>query len=169
MMNRRELMRLMPRNGNDVDGAEHILALGYPAIAPVLPDIVRWLRVAESPVADAFADLLADLGDPAIEAVAWHGLRPDNCWARHRILCRVLPRWSDSALQRITFMLSTTATQPDAYDNDLRAIEILADRGLADPKWLAGWLEFKQGRLDARVALLARAKHAVDRANSRGS
>src|ERR1041384_7373535 len=96
-MNRRELMRLMPRDGQDVAAAQHIVDLGYPAVAPVLPDIVRWLRVAESRVADMFADLLAVLGAPAAEAVAWGGLNPDNCWARHRILCRVLPRWPDEA------------------------------------------------------------------------
>jgi hypothetical protein len=163
-MNRRELMRLMPRDGQDVAGAERIVALGYPVIAPVLPDIVRWLRVPESRVADTFADLLAVLGAPAAEAVAWRGLHPENCWARHRILCRVLPRWPEEALRCIAFMLTTTATQPDAYDNDLRAVEILAERRLAKPDWLAGWLEFKQERLDARVALLTRAKQAVDRA-----
>lgn len=122
--------------------------------------------MAESPVADAFADFLAGLGAPAAEAIAWRGLHPDNCWARHRILCRVLPRWPDDALRAISFMLTTTATPPDAYDNDLRAVEILANRGLADPEWLAGWLTFKQERLDARVALLARAKQAVDRSSA---
>jgi hypothetical protein len=61
-------------------------------------------------------------------------------------------------------MLTTTATQPDAYDNDLRAVEILAARGLAEPEWLAGWLTFKQERLDARAALLVTARQAVDRA-----
>lgn len=158
-------MRLMPRDGQDLVGAERIVALGHPAIDPVLPDIVRWLRVADSPVADAFADLLAGLGTPAAEAIAWHGLHPDNCWARHRILCRVLPSWPDEALRAISFMLTTTATQPDAYDNDLRAVEVLAIRGLAEPEWLAGWLTFQQERLDARVALLARVKQAVDRAS----
>lgn len=159
-------MRLMPRDGQDIAGAKRIAALGFPAIAAVLSDIVRWLRVAESPVADAFADLLAGLGAPAVDAVAWRGLHPDNCWARHRILCRVLPRWPDEALRAITFMLTTTATQPDAHDNDLRAVEILAVRGLAEPEWLAGWLAFKQERLDARTTLLARARQAVDRASA---
>ena len=163
-MHRKELMRLMPRDGQDVAGASRIVALGFPAIAPVLPDLVKWLRVADAPVADAFAEFLADLGGPAAEAIAWHGLHPDNCWARHRILWRILPRWSDEALRAVAFMLTTTATQPDAYDNDLRAVEILALHGLAEPEWLAGWLTFKQERLDARVALLARAKHAVERA-----
>jgi hypothetical protein len=166
-MNRRELLRLMPRDGQDLAGAERIAALGFPAIAPVLCDIVRWLRVSHSPVADAFADLLAGLGAPAAEAIAWRGLHPDNCWARHRILCRVLPHWPDEALRAITFMLTTTATQPDAYDNDLRAVELLAARGLVEPGWLAGWITFKQERLDARLALLARAKQAVaDRASA---
>lgn len=160
-MNRRELLRLMPRDGKDSAGATRIAELGYPSVGPVLPDIVRWLRVAESPVADTFAAFLADIGEPAAEVIAWRGLHPENCWARHRILCHVLPRWPEAALQRIAFMLTTTATQPDAYDNDLRAVEILARHRLADLEWLGGWLEFKAERLGERTILLEQAKQVV--------
>lgn len=157
-------MRRMPRDGQDRTGAERIVQLGWPAIAPVLPDLVRWLRVAESPVADTFAELLATLGEPAVQAVAWQGLRPENCWARHRILCVVLPRWPRQALEAIAWMLTTVATQPDAYDNDLRAVALLAEHRLVDPRWLAEWIEFKAERLGVRIDLLNRTRQVVQRA-----
>ena len=163
-MHRRELMQLMPRNGRDQAGADRIVQLGFPTVEPVLRDIVRWLRVPESPVADTFAEFLAELGEPAAQVIAWRGLHPENCWARHRILCVVLPRWPRAALKSIASMLTTTATQPDAYDNDLRAVQLLAEHRLVDPKWLAGWVEFKQERLEARTSLFKGAHEAVRRA-----
>jgi hypothetical protein len=162
-MNRRELLRLMPTDGKDQAGAMRIIELGYPTVEPVLPDIVRWLRVADSPVADAFAGFLADLGEPAGEVIAWRGLHPGNIWARHRILRDVLPHWPTDHLRRIAFMLTTTATQPDAYDNDLLAIELLAKHRLADAEWLSSWITFKEQRLSERVARLRQATQAVKR------
>lgn len=166
-LSRRELVRLMPRTGKDHDDAIRIVQLGYPRVEPVLPDMVRWLRVPDAPVSDVFADFLAQLGDPAADVVAWRGLHPENVWARHRILCDVLPRWPLSALRRVAFMLTTTATQPDAYDNDLVAVELLAKHGLAELDWLADWVTFKDEMHAKRTARLRHARQAVDQA--RGS
>jgi hypothetical protein len=93
MMTRKELMRMMPANAEDVAAAERIINIGHPEIAPVMSDMVNALRVAKSPVADAFAAYFGRLGQPAVEAIS-QGLMKDNCWLRHRIFTVVLPQWS---------------------------------------------------------------------------
>jgi len=55
MMTRKELMRMMPANADDISAAERIIEIGHPEIAPVMRDMVIAMRVAKSPVADAFA------------------------------------------------------------------------------------------------------------------
>ena len=138
-----------------------LVALGYPTVEPVLPDIVRWLRVADSPVADAFSAFLAEIGEPAVNVICWRGLHPANSWVRNRILREVLPRWPREAIQRLTFMLTTTATQPDAHNNDLLTVQLLARHQLVDVEWLRGWLAFKEERLAERSDLLRRVKEEM--------
>jgi hypothetical protein len=153
MMNRKELMRLMPANANDIAGAERIIQIGYPEIAPVMRDMVNEMRVAESPVADAFAAYFARLGQPAVYAIG-QGLMRENCWLRHRIFTTVLPQWAVDVVRQLTNVLTMVATQPDAYDNDLLCVQLLIRHHLAVPGWLGHWLDFKRERWDDRNKLL---------------
>jgi hypothetical protein len=152
-MTRKELTRMMPTNGDDLSSATRIVELGYPTVGPVLPDMVRWMRVAESTVADRFAQFLAELGDPAVEAIC-EGLQRENCWLRHRVFVQVLPRWQPETIKRLANVLAIVATQPDAYDNDLRSISILTKHQLVESEWLRSWVSFKRERLTERLDLI---------------
>jgi hypothetical protein len=79
-MDRKELMRMMPTDGEDILAATRIVDLGYPAIAPVLRDMMKWMRVAESPVADSLATLRK-------ARRAWHR-RDRRTYANSRTHCR---------------------------------------------------------------------------------
>ncbi len=159
-MDRKELLRLMPRNAFDVEGARRIVDLGYPAIEPVHRDMIQAMRVAESPAADVFTDYFAEIGTPGAPAVA-EGLHREDCWLRHRLFTRVLPAWPDAALSSLRDILTLVATQPDAYDNDVRCLELLARRDLAEVDWLAQWLQFKRARWEERNDLLNRAADVI--------
>ncbi|MBI3414673.1 MAG: hypothetical protein HY043_05030 [Verrucomicrobia bacterium] len=144
----------MPKNGDDLLAAERIVQMGYPAVGPVMRDMVRWMRVAESPVADVFAAFFGRLGEPAIQEIS-EGLMRDNCWLRHKIFTRVLPNWSPEAVGQLVNVFSALATAPpDSYDNDLRSVAVLMKYRLADTQWLKGWIEFKKERLTLRSTLL---------------
>lgn len=162
-MTRKELIRLLPRDGTDLDGAKKFIALGYPMVDPALPEIMRFLRLADSPVADAFTEFVAEIGEAALPTLA-KALGRENCWLRHRVFCKILPHWSDASLGKLRDVLALIATQPDAYDNDVRCVELLAMRGLADPQWLRDWLNFKRARWEERKELLHRAAEALDKA-----
>jgi hypothetical protein len=152
-MTRKELLRLMPANGEDMQAAKRILELGHPAIVPILRDLVDLMRVADSPMADAFAEFFGRLGRPGLQEIQ-KGLEKDNCWLRHRIFKLVLPAWPSDVVRELTSILTLIATHPDAYDNDLRSLALLKKYNLADAAWLSGWIEFKKERIADRNRLM---------------
>lgn len=156
-MTRKELMRMMPVTGDDLPAATRIVERGYPTVGPVMRDMVRWMRLAESPVAEAFGAFFGRLGEPAVPVIA-DGLSRGNCFCRHRVLCQVLPEWPPEVIRQLTNTLTMLATQPDAHDNDIRSVVILTEHRLADPEWLREWVQFKKERLSVRNELLIQAE-----------
>lgn len=152
-MTRKELMRLMPENAEDVAAASAVVSLGHPTVTPIMDEMVRWMRVSESPVADTFARFLEELGAPAVKVIA-DGLMRENCWLRHRVFCQILPKWPTELIGQLTMVLTMVATQPDAYDNDLRSILVLARHDLAEKKWLKEWADFKRDIMTKRSDLM---------------
>lgn len=163
-MDRKELLRLMPRNGCDTEAAQLVVGIGYPALEPIHRDMIQAMGVAESPVADIFADYFAAVGGSSVQAVA-EGLNRENCWLRHRLFTRVFPHWSDVDLAALQNVLTMVATHPDAYDNDVRCVCLLAERGLADLDWLAQWLDFKRERMAERDKLVHQAATIIGKAH----
>jgi hypothetical protein len=155
-------MRLMPVTGDDLLAARRIVEMGYPAVAPVMRDMVRWMRVAESPVADTFAAFFGQLGQSAVSAIA-EGLMRENCWLRHRIFTQILPKWPADVLRGLTNMLTMVATQPDAYDNDLLCVAVLIQHRLADLEWVRQWITFKKERWAVRNDLLIKVEEELKR------
>jgi hypothetical protein len=144
-MNRSELLALMPTSKNDADGALQIVGLGYPTVAPVLRDMLLWLRVADSPVTESFSRFFAGLAPPPIELIR-QGLRNHSQTLRGRLLEEVLPGWPRQAVEPLAAELTALASQPDAADNDLAAMELLLRHGLVERGWLQQWVAFRLGQ-----------------------
>lgn len=159
-MTRKELMQMMPANGDDLVAAERIVEIDYPAVTPVMRDMVNWMRLAESPVADTFAAFFGRSGLSVVGAID-QGLTRNNCWIKHRIFTQILPQWPPEAIRQLTNTLRMVATQPDAYDNDILSVEVLARHHLADPEWLGQWLTFKKERWAVRNSLLVRVEEIL--------
>lgn len=83
-MTRKELLRLMPKNATDIEGANRIIELGYPVIEPVHTDMIYSMRVADSPVGDAFSAYFAQVGASAAPAVAERSKGQTNCFVSQR-------------------------------------------------------------------------------------
>jgi len=164
-MTRKEILRLMPRDSKDLDGAQRIIALGHPVIGPALDDIVHCMRVADSIVADAFADFVGTVGAAAAPAIAKELLPNENLWIRDRVLLKILPKWSTEDVMQLRDTLMTIASlQPDPYDNDIRCIQILTDRRLVDTSWLQDLIESKTRWWQRRCLLITKAKEGILRA-----
>ena len=57
-----DLASLLPHNKSDLERARVVVALGYPAIAPIVPGVLEWLQDINWPVAGIFAPFLASIG-----------------------------------------------------------------------------------------------------------
>jgi hypothetical protein len=53
---RKELRKLLPVNKDDVAAIETITAHGYPAVQPILLDLLKWIRQEWWPVAKRLAN-----------------------------------------------------------------------------------------------------------------
>lgn len=151
-MKRKELITQMPKNKDDSDAARAIVQLGYPAVEPILGDMLLWLRVYNSPVADIFAKYFAELSPQPVELVAKHiGTQSETL--RNRILVDILPAWPHEAIQRLSINLTTLATHPDISNNDLECFKLIVKHDLAERKWVRQWFEFRKGQAVDRVHL----------------
>jgi hypothetical protein len=59
-----DVSTLVPRDKFDVARAEAAVAAGYPAVTPVLPALLDWLRDMNWPVARVLGPFLASIGAP---------------------------------------------------------------------------------------------------------
>ncbi|WMW80873.1 DUF5071 domain-containing protein [Undibacterium cyanobacteriorum] len=57
-------IELIPRDKLDLERAEAAVAAGYPAVAPILPELMEWMQDMNWPVARALQALLAGIGSP---------------------------------------------------------------------------------------------------------
>jgi hypothetical protein len=59
-----DLKWLVPRSKFDRDRVQAVIALGYPAVGPILPQLLEWLRDMNSPVAGPLSSFLTGIGAP---------------------------------------------------------------------------------------------------------
>lgn len=68
---------LIPTGKFDLDRARAAVDAGYPAVAPVLGELVAWLQDYNWPVAHVLAPFLASIGAPMVPFI-WRVLRSDD-------------------------------------------------------------------------------------------
>ena len=120
---------LLPRDKFDVEAVEAIAEAGYPAIAPVLEELVDWTADGNWPIARPLADYLVTLGEPLVAPVSRvlrgaDGSHKENCI---RLVVRDLP---PDILRKLEADLRRLADQPSEDDHreeaDIAAREALA-------------------------------------------
>src|SRR5262249_44528772 len=60
----KQLLALLPTGKHDVASARALVALGYPAVAPVLPQLLEWVQDINWPVAAVLAPFSRALARP---------------------------------------------------------------------------------------------------------
>jgi hypothetical protein len=75
-----ELKALLPASKMQVEKAEALVRLGYPAVAPVLPEILEWMKDLNWPVARVFQPLLARIGEPLAPLIRDVLAGSDDIW-----------------------------------------------------------------------------------------
>jgi hypothetical protein len=75
-----EIRTLIPRDKFDTARAEEVVAAGYPAVAPIIPELLEWIRDCNWPVARIIAPFLATIGAPLIPHIRTILETDDNVW-----------------------------------------------------------------------------------------
>jgi hypothetical protein len=75
-----DLREFLPKHKKDVSNADRAVSLGYPAIAPILPELFEWLRDCNWPVSRIIAPFLASIGEPVIPEIRIILQSDDDIW-----------------------------------------------------------------------------------------
>ena len=89
----KELRKLLPANKDDVPAVKAIAAHGYPAVQPIVGDLLKWIRVESWPVAKPVCEFLVSIGSqltPQVHEAL--GSRDDQLKAA--VLRRIVSEWS---------------------------------------------------------------------------
>ena len=122
-----EIRHLVPRDKCDEDIVPMIAEAGYPAIAPILDDLMQWTADPNWPVAPPLIDYLATLGAPMIEPIRriLNGGDDGHKFVCLRGMVRELPLSARIALRDDLRRLADTPCQGDwpvSVDAEARAI-----------------------------------------------
>ncbi|MER9404813.1 DUF5071 domain-containing protein [Mesorhizobium caraganae] len=84
---------LLPRNKHDLDSIPRIVKAGYPAIAPILDELLDWTADGNWPVARPLADFLVTLGPPLIDPISriLRGTDETHKWHCMNLILHKLP------------------------------------------------------------------------------
>ena len=151
---RKELRKLLPANKDDVAAIEAIAAHGYPAVQPVLLDLLNWVRDESWPVAKPACEFLLTIGPqlaPQVRQVL--GSRNDSLKAV--VLRQIVSEWPSADVRGLSDQLFLIATDGQSWGADLLALRLLAQHRIGDQEWITGWLEFKREHHEKRLSEIA--------------
>ncbi len=102
------LNSLIPRSKQDLERAKAVVKIGYPSVAPILPELLEWLQDYNWPVAQILAPFLADIGSPIVPHVRHVLDSEDDIWKYWVLSCIVkespeIAKPLQDYLQRLSF------------------------------------------------------------------
>lgn len=153
-LRRKELRKLLPTNKDDLVAVQALVDSGYPAVQPLLQDLLKWIRVESWPVAKPIADFLVTIG-PALAPEVGRVLASRDDLLKAVVLKKIVTDWPSDAIRQLSPQLFMIATDGQSWGADLLALRLLARHGIGDREWITGWLEFKRDHHNARLAEIA--------------
>jgi len=121
-----ELRALIPTSKHDVERARHAVARGYPAVAPIVRELLEVLQDPNRPVAKVLAPFLASIGAPLVPEIRRVLETDDHIWKYWLLTCLVTTPDVASALRSELTRLAEHPTPAEATEElDLVARQIL--------------------------------------------
>lgn len=124
---RPDLRELLPHDKLDTANAEQLVALGFPVIEPVLPQLLEWMQDYNWPVAQVLQHMLVNIGAPLAPHVRNVLRQKDEIWKYWVLHCIV--RESKELAQALRPDLERLVSSPSAGEKkeevDLVAMAIL--------------------------------------------
>ncbi len=111
--------------------ANQIIAQGYPAVAPLLLDLVMWLQDINWPGAFEIASFLISLGEPVIPHVK-HVLKGNDRVWQYFVINSLVDQWSRELVAELTSELMNLIWLTDGEEVDIAALRQLAKHHLGE-------------------------------------
>jgi Domain of unknown function (DUF5071) len=140
---RRAVRDLLPRDKNDVDAVRRLVAAGYPSVEAVLGDLLKWIRDPEWPVCKPIAELLVQIGAPAVPLLQEFLIRRDGRDFVPALVREVFPHWSSDVLSPLASFVEQQAVHGH-WGTDLPALELLIRKRLVTVEYARELLQSKQ-------------------------
>ena len=124
-----ELHELLPKDKHDLERATALVSIGYPAVAPLLPDLLEWLQDGNWPVAHVIGPFLASIGAPLTEDVRRILQSQDHLW-KYWILLRIVAHSPELATNLYPELVKIA--EGDAVDEDEKELKAVAEEMLGN-------------------------------------
>lgn len=124
-----DLRALIPQYKLETDKAEALIALGYPAVTPVLPELLECVQDRNWPIAQTLLPFLIGIGAPLVPYIR-SILNNEDYWWQYNVLLGIVFYSPELAhvLRPELEQLATAATPAQqAEELDVIAREILAE------------------------------------------
>jgi Domain of unknown function (DUF5071) len=125
----KSLIALVPATKTDLRRAEAAVRAGYPAVAPILPQLLEWLRDCNWPVARILAPLLASVGAPLVPHLI-RILETDDLVWKYWVIMVLIPALCPAdalvfrpELERLAFRASPEETREELHTQALLALQ----------------------------------------------
>ena len=126
---------LVPTSKRDLARAQAAVDAGYPAVAPILGELMEWLKDYNWPVAHILAPFLASIGEPLVPHI-WRVLRTDDEIWKYWVIGILIPALPEAVAGEFRSELSRLCHDPQPPERgeelDTRAREVLEQFG-----WIA--------------------------------
>lgn len=114
---------LVPRDKHDIAALAAIETAGYPAIAPILDDLVAWTADGNWPIAPPLARFLATLGKPIVDPVL-RVLRGDDASQKYFCIQLIVKNLSIEVVEALESDLRELADRPSKVDRSEEVDEL---------------------------------------------
>ena len=122
-------VRLVPKGKGDRDTARAAIEAGYPAVEPVLGEMVEWLQDMNWPVAKILVPFLKTISEPLVPHI-WHVLRTDDSEWKRNVIEELIPELPPEVAEQFRSEIERIATNPTPHERRNQLVDPAA--------WLCG-------------------------------
>lgn len=126
-----DIQKLIPQHKFDTERAQAVIQTGYPAIEPILPQLLEWIQDMNWPVALILAPFLSSIGNPLAPHIKIILSSNDEIW-KYWILNRIVQASSELAIslrREIERLAFTPTAQEVTEEVNIAALEVMVKNG----------------------------------------
>lgn len=122
-----DLVALIPATKFETEKASALVKLGFPAVEPVIPQILEWLQDLNWPVGHVFQSFLSSISQPLAPYIRAVLLGQDDGWKQSLLIAIVYksPELAHALRPELEHVAKNPSAGESAEEVDQIAIEIL--------------------------------------------